>query len=196
MTETLGLEIRPQIMGRAPGPFTHALVRVLRPEDCELLAALPRPTGQAPPLQRLSNRHHSVARLLAQGYRPSEAATIVGYSYNRISILQNDPAFKELVEFYRTSADREARSNFERLSGLAADAADLLQERMEEKPEEISNGQLLEIIKVGADRSGNGPSSSNVNININANIAEKMKAAREQARAASAKQIEGEARDA
>lgn len=180
----LGLEITPRILGRASNPLQPELVRALRVEDLELLA-LPRDTAQAPALKRLSERHHAVARLLAKGMKPGEVAAIVSYTPNRIGILQNDPAFRELINFYRTDEDRELRSNFERLTGLAATAADELQDRLETEPEKISSGQLIEIVKVAADRSGNGPVTGNVNVDVRVDLASKLKAAREQARRAS-----------
>lgn len=179
----LGLEISPRILGQAALPLNYEVVRSLRVEDLELLNT---PRGSsAPPLQRLTDRHHSTARLIAQGIPPGEVAAIMSFSPTRVSILQSDPAFKELVNFYRTDAQREARSNFERLSGLAADAADILQDRMENKPDDITTGQLVEIVKVGADRSGNGPQTSSVQVNVNVGLADRLKRAREIASAAS-----------
>jgi hypothetical protein len=181
------LEISPRILGPADtGPLVHAFVRPLRPEDLPLLNA-PRPPvkPEGTALKRLGNRHHALARHLAGGMKPEEAAHVTTYAIATVRVLLTNPAFQELIEFYRTDIQREARSNFERLAGLSADAADELQTRLEEEPEKLSVGQLIEVIKMGADRTGNGPQSSNVTLNINANLADRMKAAREAARAAS-----------
>jgi hypothetical protein len=182
----LELEISPRVLGRVAAPLEVGFVRALRVEDLELLNS-PRPKMDPSlgPIKRLSERHHALARLLGTGIRPSEAAAIVGYHPNRVSILKADPAFQELIAFYRTSADRELRTNFERLSGLTADAADLLQERMQEAPEDVSTGQLIEIVKVAADRSGNAPISTTIQVDVRANLADRLKAARETARKAS-----------
>lgn len=187
----LGLEISPTLLGRSAQPLTADIVRELRIEDLELLN-MPRQVAQQRPLARLSERHHALARLLATGVKPGDAAAVMSYSFSRVSILQADPAFQELIRVYRSTLANEMRSNFERLSGLAADASDLLAERMENEPEKVSTGQLIEITKLGADRSGNGPQSSSVQLNINVGIADRMKKAREAARAASEPlQIEG-----
>lgn len=182
----LGLEISPRVLGRIAAPLEVQFVRNLRVEDLDLLN-LPRPKADPSlgPVKRLSERHHALARLIGGGVGTSEAAAIVGYHPNRVSMLKNDPAFQELVAFYRSSADRELRSNFERLAGLTADAADLLQERLNEAPEDVSTGQLIEIVKVAADRSGNAPISTSVQVDVRVNLADKLKAAREQARRAS-----------
>lgn len=179
----LGLEISPRIRGFSGNPLEYAVVRELTLEDIPLLDQIKRTPQKS--LKRLSNRHHAAARNIALGMKHVEVAAITGYHPNTINYLLDDPAFKELVEFYRTSIDKENRTNFERLSGIAADAADEIQERLENSPEEIPMSQLIEIVKVGADRSGNGPTSSNVQVNINVGIAERLKRAREIAQTAS-----------
>jgi hypothetical protein len=192
----LGLELSPRIKGFVPSqPLQYAVVRTLTPEDIPLLD-LPRGPTAVKSLQRLTDRHHAAARYIAQGFKDVEVAAITGYAQNRIYLLRQDPAFKELIEFYRSSEDKERRNNFERLSGLTADAADVLQDRLETAPEDVTTGQLIEIIKVGADRSGNGPQTSNVQYNVNVGLADKLKKAREQAALASrpaSQVIEGEA---
>jgi hypothetical protein len=179
------LEISPRILGRADGPVVHAFVRALREEDIGLLDA-PRPTAkpQGNAIKRLGDRHHALARYIAQGYKPAEAAFLSTYAVATVHSLLANPAFKELVEWYRSGETRDMRTNFARLIGLSADASDVLQDRLEGAPEEISTPQLIEIIKLGNDRTGNGPVSGNVTVSINANIADKMKKARELARAA------------
>lgn len=191
----LGLEISPRITGAPPAAaLEFAVVRKLTEADLPMLD-LPRSTAPGA-LKRIGDRHHAVARNLALGMKGTEVAAITGYSIGRIDFLKSDPAFQELIEFYRTGIDRENRSNFERLSGLAADAADLLAERMEESPDDVSTGQLIEIVKVAADRSGNGPQTSSVSVNINVGLADKMKRARELARQASLpRELEGQVLD-
>lgn len=190
---SLGLELSPRIMGQAVRPLNVEVVRALTIDDLALLEA-PRSNYKTESvIKRLSERHHALARLIATGAKPVEAAAIMSYEIATVYRLSVDPAFKELVEFYRSDVTREMRSTFERLSGLASDAADELQTRLEDEPEKFTNNQLLEVIKVGADRTGMGPSSSSVQVSVNLNIAEKMKQAREAARLASQpKIIEGE----
>lgn len=130
-------------------------------------------------LKRLSERHHALARNLASGMSPSEAAVICGYALSRVSILQDDPAFQELLAFYRQDVELAYRDLHTRLSGLALDAADELADRLEENPETISVGQLMEVVKLGADRTGFGPQSSSTNLNVNVDLASRLQAARE-----------------
>lgn len=165
---------------------------VIRPLTEADIAMLGTEMGAKPPaLKRLSDRHHALARALASGMSESDAALIVGISGSRVSILKADPTFQELVRFYRSGVQEQFRDLHARLAGLSMDAADELQERLEETPESISTGQLMDIVKLGADRTGHGPSSTQVNVNVN--LAERLRAARE--RVERARTIEGKANE-
>lgn len=171
-----------QVMGRKRRDVSATAVRGLTSED--LVTLMDGEKGsQAPALKRISERHHALARLLAGGTPPGEAALIAGYDNSRVSILQNDPAFNELVEFYREDITRELRGLHERMYGLALDAADVLQDRLEDEPEKVSVGQLLEVLKIGADRTGFGPSSQTTNVNVNVDLANRLEAARKRVKA-------------
>lgn len=188
----LQLELSPRIMGRSLPPVSHEFVRALTEEDLVLLE-MPRPVGERP-LKRITNRHHALARQIAEGLKQTEAAAIMGYTEHHVSILMTDPSFQELVAFYRNNAARESRSNFDRLVELTGDASDVLLDRLENEPEKISVPQLMELVKLGADRTGLGPQSTTTQVNINANIAERMKQAREAASRPVPPTIEGEAK--
>ncbi len=162
--------------GRAAQPVSASIVRELDRADLTLLQD--EKGSKAPALKRLSDRHHSLARNLAGGMSPGEAAIMCGYVGSRVSILLDDPAFQELLVFYREDVNAQYRDLHTRLSGLALDAAEELQGRLEDTPEEISVGQLLEITKMGADRTGFGPQSSSFNTNVNVDLAGRLEAAR------------------
>lgn len=166
--------------GRAPVAVSAVQVRELGEDDLVLLGD-ERGT-KAPPLKRLAERHHALARTLAQGTDPGVAAIQCGYSASRVSILQADPAFKELIEFYRADVTEKYLDLHSVLAGLSIDAAMELRERLEADIEaddkSISVGQLMELTKLGADRTGYGPQSSSTNLNINVDMASKLEAAR------------------
>jgi hypothetical protein len=172
----LGLDIF-RTSGRAAQQPMAEVVRELGLADIHLLGT---DRGvKAPALKRLSQRHHALARNLAAGMRDAEAALITGYDISRISILKADPQFQELMEFYRADVDRAYADLHERLAGLSVDAADELTRRLEDAPEDVSTGQLLEIMKSTADRTGHGPSSkSEQTLNVNVNLATRLEAAR------------------
>ena len=172
--------------GRAAKPIQAVVVRELEGGD---LALLEHEKGVKPSaIKRLSDRHHALARTLSSGVGPSEAGIICGYSPSRVSILQDDPTFKELLAFYRTNVDAQYLGLHEQLSGIAKDALSLLAERLEDTPEDLSVGQLIELSKMGADRTGHGPASSTTNLNVNIDLADRLQRARERVQT---RQIEG-----
>jgi hypothetical protein len=177
--------------GRRSQPLEAAVVRPLRDADLAMLADN-RGTTQ-PALKRISERHHALARNLAAGLSPGEAAAIVGLCSSRVSVLQGDPAFEELVRFYRGNKDAVYADMYEQLAGMGKDALLLLRERLEETPEDFTNGMLLDVVTKLADRSGHGPTSTQQNLNVNVNIASRLEEARKRARSAAQGQvIEGE----
>lgn len=163
--------------GRAAIPVSGTVVRELDRVDLQLLNN--EKGSVSSPIKRLGERHHALARNLASGMSPGEAAIVCGYSSSRVSILQDDPAFKELLNFYREDVNATYRGLHEKLAGLAEDAADILATRLEEEEDKVSIGQLMEITKLGADRTGHGPQTSQTNINVNVNLASRLQAARE-----------------
>ena len=50
-------------------------------------------------IKRLTHRHHNLARTLASGVKPGDAAIMCGYSPCRGFILQTTPAFNRLGHF-------------------------------------------------------------------------------------------------
>ena len=135
--------------GRARRPLSASFARELDEGDLALLQV--EKGSQPAHIKRLSERHHALARNLAGGMAPGEAAIVCGYSPSRVSILQDDPAFKELLSFYRRDVEIVYRDLHQRLSGLALDAVEELAGRLEDEPEKISVGQLMEPTKMGAD---------------------------------------------
>ena len=96
-----------------------------------------------------------------------------------LSVLRGDPAFEELIAFYQGDKAKPVLDLQERMTSLALDATQELQDRLELDPEKVSTDQLLDTIKLTADRTGNGPKQTNINVNVN--LGDRMKAARERA---------------
>lgn len=190
----LGTSVRTR--GRAAKAIPVTVKRPLVPEDLEYLNTRER-GSTAPPIKKLRDRHHALAKCLAQGMEDGDAAILCNYDPSRVSILKSDPAFKELVAFYRKAVQEEYRGIHEKLAGVANDALDEITDRLEEKPEDFSVGQLMELSKMGADRTGHGPTSK-TQVDVRHGLADKLEAAR--ARALAARQdevlpIESTARD-
>ena len=138
--------------GRKPIPLALQVVRPLNGADMAILMNPPELGVSAPPLMKLRDAHHFVARLLAEGRRPVEVALITGRCQSNISILQNDPAFKELIEVYRTEKNAVYLDVHQRLATLGLTAVAELQERLEDKPESFTNPQLLDLVTETMDR--------------------------------------------
>lgn len=166
-------------MGRASKPLTAVQARELDSVDVALLAE--EKGSKAPALKRLSERHHALARCLASGMEPGDAAITCGYVASRVSILQADPAFQELLAFYRQDVNTKYLDMHGVLAGLSLDAAMELRHRLEDEMEsnekKFNVTALIELTKLGADRTGFGPQSSQVNVNVD--LAGRLQAARE-----------------
>ena len=167
-----------RVNGRASRPLSAVQVRELDSTDIALLAEEKGST--APPLKRLSERHHALARCLASGMADGDAAITCGYVLSRVSILKADPAFQELLAFYRQNVTDKYLDMHGVLAGLSLDAAMELRERLEAdtqaEDKTLSVGQLIELTKMGADRTGYGPQSSQLNVNVD--LAGRLEAAR------------------
>ncbi len=149
--------------------------RELEAADIEMAGA--ERGSKAPDLVKLRDRHHALAKTLAQGTAEGEAAIMCGYSVSRVSILRSDPAFSELVSFYRKGVEEQYYGIHEKLSGLASDSLDELGDRLENRADEFSVTQLMDLTKMGADRTGHGPSSSTT-VDVRHGLADKMESAR------------------
>jgi len=163
--------------GRAQAPLAFQVIGELDRADLALLEI--EKGSSAPPLKALRDSHHKLARVLASGAKPAEASLATGYSLSRISILQADPAFKELMETYRQGVQEEFEDFTKKMSAIASSAADMLLEKME--TEDLTVNQLLEVTKTFADRSGHGPQSKSTNVNVNVDLAGRLEAARRRA---------------
>jgi hypothetical protein len=169
--------------GRRPAPLTAEVVRPLREADLELFATERR--IEAPELKKISERHHALARALASGFSEGEAAAMVGYDRSRVSVLKASPAFRELLDLYRDSADTEFAEMHATLAGLSKDAAIELRDRLENAPQELSVGQLLQTLQLAADRTGFGPTSKQ-ETTVKLDLSSRLEAARARVREAQA----------
>jgi hypothetical protein len=181
----MGLGLR--TVGRAAVPVDYEIERELTADDLASLGEA-RESTPAPTVTRLRERHHALARCLASGMKNVEAAAVTGYDQSRISVLRADPAFRELIEHYRTHVDAAWRDGAQAMADLHLDATTILHERLVEDPDKFDNTELTEIMKLTADRTGHGPQTKSTNVNVNVDLGSRLEAARE--RAARAKQIE------
>lgn len=173
-----GLQVK--LMPSAPREAVKvSLAREIDDADLEIL----RPASQAGSgLKRLRDTHHGLARLIAVGISNVEASSITGYTPSYISTLKNDPAFQELVQFYRSNLTVVQGDLHQRMTGLSLAFVEELRDRLETAPESMTNDFVLDALKVLADRTGHAPVSKNINVNVD--LAGRLEAARRRADAA------------
>jgi len=171
------------VFGRKRKEITYDVVRPLNEDDFEHLKQERGVQKNPSRVRRLSERHRNLARILASGKPDWEAAIITGYTEATVSVLRHDPAFSNLVRHYSEERDLAFLDVQEKMAAVNGTALDELQDRLELEPEAISTPQLLEIVKVTSDRTGNGPQSSNTQVNINVNMASRLEAARKRIQA-------------
>ncbi len=173
----LGFDIH--LGGRAAKALSAEVCRELVASDLELLATerAIKPTH----VQRITDRHHALARCLATGMSATEAGLCTGYTASRISVLRGDPSFEELISFYQRERGVQVLDLQQRMASLAIDATSEIQDRLELDPASFNMDALLDVVKLTADRTGNGPQSKTTNVNVNVNLGDRMKAARERA---------------
>ncbi len=170
------LDFDVRVGGRASKPLVLVKSRDLAPEDLRALSA---PRGSsAPGVKELRASHHSIARCIATGMRPAEVSAVTGYSPSRISILQADPSFAELVEHYRSQGDAKFADVKDRMTDLLLDMTEVLQARIDSNPDDFKASELLDGIKTLADRAGFGPVTKTETKSVSISLAGRLEAAR------------------
>lgn len=132
------------------------------------------PTYDKTVVKRLRDSHHALARALASGMKIADASLATGYSPSRISMLQGDPAFRELLEHYRHTKAEAIIDVEARALGLGADAMQELHERLMDNPEAITDPVLLEIVCKALGLAGYGPISRSINKTIHSGIGDRL----------------------
>lgn len=185
--ELLDLEVRTR--GRANAQITTTVVRELEAADINALATAPR-GSQSVNIKRLRDRHHALARNLAQGLSERDAAIICGYDLSRVSILKSDPAFKELLEFYRDRQGEKFDDFAGKLATIAGEAANQLIEKLEDDDIDMTPAQLMQLVELGADRTGFGKQTRSDNLNLHVGLADGLSEARKRVAERRAKVID------
>lgn len=184
------MELQLRTTGRIESRIELESVGPIIEEDLHLLS-LPR-DSKPQPILRLRDRHHALARLLAQGYTERDAAIITRYDISRVSILKNDPTFQDLVDHYRERVEEKFDSFAGKLATIANEAASELIERMEDddRLEKMTDKELMALVELGADRIGYGRQTRNESLNVNVGLAQDLDAARKRVQERKAKVID------
>jgi hypothetical protein len=113
-------------------------------------------------IQVMRVRHHQIARLLAIGHKPAQIARIMDCSATTINNLEKSPAFQALLMEYMNTLDKAAIDTVTRMRVLGALTLDELTSRIADpaRARDVKVSDLVEVVKLTADRTGNGPQSS------------------------------------
>lgn len=172
-------------------PFAAVISRELTEDDIASLEKIDR-GSKAPTVKALRQRHHKLARALAEGMPEIEAAIHCDYSLSRVSILKSDPAFMELIQFYMQRVNVQYEEFHAKLATLGDTAVSVLIERVEDDPDAIETSELRKLAEFASDRTGYGP-TKNVDANVTIGFAARLEAARARRKAHEASNvIEGE----
>jgi hypothetical protein len=142
-------------------------VRELSPDEGEV-------TNHLPPLKRLRDSHHAVAKLVARGMSNMQVSLQTGYHPARVSQLQNDPTFKELVAFYRKDGDTVAQEMEAMFLAVGRDFMQEHLERLHDTPEDFSPAELREAVRLYVDRAGFAPIQRSINKSVTRHIGERL----------------------
>lgn len=166
-----------QNMILAHGPLTADHVRIASEHVAN---GTPVGVSNQVPIKQLRAVHHRCAQLLAAGtLDQNQVAILCNFSPSRVSwLINHDPAFQELVAYYRSVMEQQFLDFVDIASDLSKDALVELQTRLDEKPETFTNNQLFELVKTVADRSGNAPVTRSVSVSANVNLADRLRSAR------------------
>lgn len=165
------LDLAPlRIRGRSSKTITAEVVRELTPSD---LAKLEESRdSKAPALKRFRDSHHRVARCFASGMTPSQVSAQTGYSHSRLSILQDDPSFQDLISIYRKAGEETFAQYQDVALGNLLRGERLIEESLEAAAESetpLSLGELrpvLDIVSDRADRLGYPKHTASTTINL------------------------------
>ena len=153
--------------GRPAISMTFDLQRALCAADLLRLTDPSTPRLGPPPIQRLKDSHHAVARHLASGKSVLETADLTGLTPQRVGDLsRTDPAFRNLLAYYRdqitVSGLDEARQFQGSLRYIARGALDEIKERIssDQSRATMTTDELRRLAEMALDRTDAPPRTS------------------------------------
>ena len=135
--------------GKKPSlPVEIEVIRGLTAEDLPAIRNPPPVAAGVPVVRQLRSAHHQLAQLIAKGEDQATVALVTGYSQSYLSNLKTDPAFAELIEYYRTERELVFIDAMERLRAVGITAIEEMQARLEEAPEKFTKREIMELIEL------------------------------------------------
>ena len=169
--------------GRAAKPLQYEVSRALTVADLALLE--PERGTKPSSIKKIRDSHHAVARYIARGLGNNDIRQLTGYSEGRISILKSDPAFSDLVAFYRAHImslqDEVDSDGYARAVAIRDTASEIVLDRLLDEFETIPLDQATEIALKFGDRTGIVPASKSSSLNVTLDLADQLAAGRQRA---------------
>lgn len=147
----LELEVVPPLVAAVARDLTRAELEETKPKGVS-----------PPPIAKLRDTHHALARAIASGLKDVQVSALTGYSQSRISILKGDPTFAGLIAFYRDNLDEVYLDLHKRMADLSGSVLTELQERFEEDPDKFSLTFLHDFFKTLSDKTLGKPTRRNM----------------------------------
>lgn len=157
-----------------------AIARELTEADVARLAdtraSVPQVRG---PIERLTQKHHLLARYMAKGFTAEHASILSGHSPGYASTLKGDPTFEDLLAYYMGESEEFQELARMKLEGISMAVMDELLDRLEDDEirRKLPTAALESLIKTTADRTGLGPQTK-TEANVTVGIADRLEAAR------------------
>ncbi len=140
----------------------------------ELTEADKPPTYDKTVVKRLRDSHHALARAIASGMSLQAASAATGYSPSRISMLQADPSFRELLDHYRRTKEEAVIDVEARFLYAGLDSLQSYMEQLEDDPESIPVALRVEAAKIFSAIAGYAAVSRSINKNFNFGIGDRL----------------------
>jgi hypothetical protein len=134
------------------------------------------PFDISPVFQRYRVSHHAVAMMLAAGLEPFEIERRTGFTRRRLTILQADPTFQELITYYAKREQEKFVPIIEEVEKLKAHntltATRQIRDRLEADDEaEVPRIAIRELIAIaGTTKTTEHKHSGSVDLNIAARL--------------------------
>lgn len=119
----------------------------------------PKVRPEIKPLAEIKYIHHAYARWFAAGKSAKQIAAIMGVGPGRVRRMESDPAFQELVEYYRGQVVESWIGTQEQVAVTGRMALGEIQHRLETNPDGFSNRELKEVTEMLLDR-GEAPAKT------------------------------------
>lgn len=146
--------------------FEAFYVRPLSEADLPYILSPPKTVSTGLSIMNIRERHHSAARLFAEGRTNNEVAAITGYTPARLSSFKTSPDFMDLVRSYAAQKEMIFLDVHARKAELASTVISELQDRLEDSPKTFSNRELSELLKVAADQGEATKTPPSIAVNI------------------------------